>query len=488
MKTILKPRYIIPCAVLVVLLVWALLPRNGNAPQLREHRAETMKLGLTVTERGYLTSGESKPVHVQASGEILELVKSGTTVKAGDVLLRTDITDLDERIEDREISIHTAGTEREVAEAEYKFEQIKASNDLAVLKVKLEFAQLKYATEKAGLTDEEKRLLEIDEKVAALDLEDAVDELARQKRLFEKGFVSRSTLEPFERRVESGRERIKELKTRSALRAKGIPPEELLELKREADRLSALLKRNKAARARRLEQVKTRIATSEAKIAKEMHELNGMKRERSQSMTKASTNGVVSIRLMRDWSGGGRWTEYKPGIRVHRNDRIADIINPGAMTVQIMIHESDIPEMKPGLPCAVRLPAFPGRTFSGRISAIGGVGRDRYDVGPRGFDDSHTGVTVFNATVSVEADPDLPLRPGMSALVSIEMDPPADRLVIPRAAVTPQDDGFAVLKKGRFGPKRHAVKGRVYDEQYFLVEEGLEPGDVVLTATGAEDT
>ncbi|MFC1462332.1 HlyD family secretion protein [Verrucomicrobiota bacterium] len=487
MKKILTSRYTVASVLVVTLLVWALVPRNRHAGTVREHRVETRMLGLTITERGYLTSGKSMAVHVQASGEILELVKSGTHVKTGDTVLRTETTDLDERIEDRELSIHGVGTEKEVHQAEYKLQQIKATNDLAVLNARLEFARLRYSIEKAGLTDEERRLLAIDERIAALDLEDAADELARQKRLFEKKFISRSALEPFERRVESGRERIKELETRTALRAKGIPPEELLELKREAERLAALLKRNTAARARRLEQVRTRIAVSDAKMAKEMHELNGMKNERSLSMTKAPTNGIVSLRLMRDWGSGGRWTEYKPGVRVHRNDRIADIINPGAMTVQIMIHESDFPKMKSGQGCTVRLPAFPGRKLLGHISEIGGIGRDRYDVAPRGFDDSHTGITVFNASIPVHGDSRVALRPGMSALVSIVVEPPAERLTIPRAAVSREGDGFSVLKKGRFGQKKQAIKGRVYDEHYFVVEEGLEPGDIVLVPDESED-
>ena len=488
MKKLLTSRYAVALALLAALLAWALVPRREPAGTARNHTVRTQMVGLTITERGYLASGSSAAVLVQASGEILELVKSGTRVKAGDVVLRTETTDLEERIEDRELSIHGTKTEKEVHEAEYKFQQIKATNDLAVLEARLKFARLRYATEKTGLTREERRLLEIDEKIAALDLEDAEDELARQKRLFEKKFISRSALEPFERRVESGKERIKELKTRTALRAKGIPPEELLELKREAERLEALLKRNTAARARRLEQVKSRIGVSNAKIAKETHELNGMKKERDQSLTRAPTNGIVSLRLMRDWGSGGRWTEYKPGIRIHRNDRIADIVNPGAMTVQIMIHESDIPMVKPGQGCTVHLPAYPGKKFRGHISEIGGVGRDRYDVAPRGFDDSHTGITVFNASIPVESDAELDLRPGMSALVSIVVEPPAERLVIPRATVTREGDTFTVLKKGRFGEKKQAIKGRVYDEHYFLVEEGLEPGDIILVHGGQAET
>ena len=484
MKTMRKTRYAVVAVAALGLLVWLLFPRGDDATATRKCVVEEKLIGLTITERGYLASGKSVAVHVQATGEILELVKNGTEVKAGDVVLRTDITDLDERIEDREINIHAAGTEKEVAQAEYKFEQIKATNDLAVLKARLEFARLRYATEKKGLTHEDRRLLEIDEKIAALDLEDAQEQFARQKRLLDKRFVAPSSLEPFERRVESGKERIRELKTKTALRAKGLPPEELLELKSEAERLAALLKRNTAARARRLEEVKTRIATRDARIAKEMHELNGMKKERDMSVTTAPTNGVVSLRMMRDWGSGGRWTEYKPGVRVHRNDRIADLINPGAMTVQIMIHEADIRNTKPGQACQVRLPAFPGRRFPGQILEIGGVGRDRYDVGPSGFDDGHTGITVFNATVSIESDAVLPLRPGMSALVSILVERPAPRLVVPRSAVRREEDRFVVLREGRFGPKKHVIRGRVYDEHYFLIESGLEAGDVVLISAG----
>ena len=50
---------------------------------------------------------------------------------------------------------------------------------------------------------------------------------------------------------------------------------------------------------------------------------------------------------------------------------------------------------------------------------------------------------MFNATVSLLGDPDLDLRPNMSALVEIMIEDPVDRLVVPRSAVR--------LSGGKFG-------------------------------------
>ncbi|MCK5849544.1 MAG: hypothetical protein KAH23_01420 [Kiritimatiellae bacterium] len=415
-----RKRYIVWGAVAVAIgIVLILLMKHRDNAASDEYLVQAKTPEFTIRERGFLASGQSVPVSVQASGEIMELVKNGAMVKTGDQILKTDTTGLSEKIDSIELTIHTIKTELQVHKAEYGFAGFKARNDLTLLKARLKLAELEYSEAKKGLTDEERRLLAIDEKIAALDQEDAAEELVRQKRLFDKGFVSHAMLEPFEQRAESAKERIRELAIRSVLRAKGVLPEKLLELKKEVERLDALVMRDAARTKRNLESIKESIKIDNIKIIDHENRMSNVRREMALSVTTAPTNGVVALRIFKDWRSGGQWSEYKQGKKMWRKDYVADIVNPGVMSVRMMIHESDINLVRTGMVCRVRLPAYPGSEFKGVVTEVGGVGRDRLDVAPRGFDHGQTGVIMFNATVSLDNTLHEEFRPGMSALVDI---------------------------------------------------------------------
>jgi multidrug efflux pump subunit AcrA (membrane-fusion protein) len=68
------------------------------------------------------------------------------------------------------------------------------------------------------------------------------------------------------------------------------------------------------------------------------------------------------------------------------------------------VPESEIGEVKVGQPVALRTRAFPGRTFSGTVSAIAPVGIKEEEAW-RG--------KVFRVTTAID-NPDLLLRPGMT--------------------------------------------------------------------------
>ena len=114
------------------------------------------------------------------------------------------------------------------------------------------------------------------------------------------------------------------------------------------------------------------------------------------------------------------------------------------------------------------------------MKAVGGIGRDRFDLAPQGQEESHTGVTVFNALLDIES-PGVELRPGMSALVEVVIEPEKPRLVLPRAAVqrTVGDDEarFVVRQKALVGIREITVTGNV-EVQFCLETITREPHDV----------
>jgi hypothetical protein len=284
-------------------------------------------------------------------------------------------------------------------------------------------------------------------------------------------------LEPYQRKVTTLEANVAEIEARIRLEEKGVPPEQLLEFQENVIRIQGMLNRGEKAMARRLEFVKRQIDAARARLEENLHDREQIDADLAATEIRATCSGTLSIRRHYE-KQVGRWNEYRPGDGVTKYDRIADIVNPGRFKIDIMIHESDIEALAVGAKARIILPALPDQVFTGELIELGGVGRDRSDVAPRGFEVGDTGVAMFNASVSLEPE-GVSYRPGMSAIVELVVEEPAPRTVIPRAAVQIEDDAYFVFRREKGRLLKIAIRGRFLNETYFEVEEGLREGDTL---------
>ncbi len=453
--------------------------RVRDTVELREYAVETRELGESICEQGWLVSLETEPVELEMTGEIVEIAPEGTRVKEGQVVVRLDDTVARDRLAEVEFNTHDAEQSKASGEAQYEYVRLVESNRLTELRARLGHARLAEADARAGLKPEDRRLLEIEREIAKLDLADAKDAEERQRRLFDKGFISRIMLEPYERRVMALEASLQEIDARIRLEEKGVPPETLLELRRNVEHIEAMLARGRKASERRLEYVQRQIDVAQANLEENYHDREQVDDDLASTEVKAPRDGILSVRNYYERQVGG-WSEYKPGVSVRKHDLVADVINPGHVKVELMIHEADVDRFEVGTPARIRLPAFPGKVFAGKLIELGGVGRDRSDVAPRGFESGMAGVTMFNAAASVAGN-GIEFRPGMSALVELVVEPPRPFLVVSRAAVRKNGNGEnGVSIRNGDDVEEVTIQGRVFNEEFFLIESGLKAGDTVV--------
>ncbi len=137
------------------------------------------------------------------------------------------------------------------------------------------------------------------------------------------------------------------------------------------------------------------------------------------------------------------------------------------LKVDFRVPEIHLGEVRVGQSLEVSLDAVPGKTFEGRVFAVNPL----VDAAGRSF--------VIRAVVR---NPDRSLRPGLFARVRLLTKEARDTLVVPEQALVPQGqeqyvfrivDGKAVRVKVRVGQRGD---GKVE------IVEGLDAGDVVVTA------
>lgn len=152
------------------------------------------------------------------------------------------------------------------------------------------------------------------------------------------------------------------------------------------------------------------------------------------------------------------------------------------MEVHTSVAESDVGRLEPGMTAEFTVDAFPERTFTGQVKQV------RFEAA------TISNVVTYDAVVAV-ANPDLALRPGMTANVSFIVEARRDVVVVPQRALAYRPPGSAerpgpsgatvwVLRDGAPSPVDVEV-GLSDGSQVEVTGGALEPGDPVITGDSA---
>jgi multidrug resistance efflux pump len=363
--------------------------------------------------------------------------------------------------------------------------QCDAIASLVLASNRLQLAVFERERVERGLTPAERRRLEVAHELRRIECDEAAEALAREQALVRDGLASPASIEDAERRLAAAKTAAAEAGIELAIRTGPPRAEDLLEAVRMVVRLQGECDRGQRAMARRLARADAMIAESDARVAMDLLDSTQASNQLARCAVVAPTTGVFRVRWFSDWRRAMISQPIKPGVSRGELDRVADIVQPGAMRVLAMIHEADIAAVTTGRSARVTIPALNNLTFAGTVVALGGLGRDRYDVAPPGVEQSVSGVTVFNATLALHGE-DERLRPGMSARIAIEVSPVAPRLLVPREAVGSISGETAQVV--RPGGRRVTVTGRLFGPRHFWVRQGLQPGDRILARFPPEES
>lgn len=467
--------------ILLVVCGYALFSwvRRGESTALEVYRVELITRGFTIEQRGVLESVDAVPAIVPVNDYISELVEQGTAVKKGDLIFLMDSAKTLDAIESREIVYLRDEVEVKALRARLAFTEQQERARYAVAKAEWEHAQLELE-HALNLPDADQlRRLAIDRQLAVFDLEDAQSELQRNQRLFDKDFISALALEPYERAVATAQVYLEEIELEIKIRNKGIPDEQRVQLERNAEAAKAKLERFEQRMNRLLNTIHIEIDMLQKRMIRNKFTIERLNQELAGVSVRAETDGIVRILKYYDWSSGGRLVPFRPGVERWPQDVIAEVIDPSKMKIDLVIHESDLHWIDAGMDVDIQVFAYPGRRFTGKLKNLGSIGRDRNRIDPLGKASGLSGVIVYNAEVAFDTE-GLEFRPGMSAMVAVQVKPEKPRLLIPRSAVIAQGDRHMVYSKTLLGHEPISVAGNVFDELYFEVNAGLDVGDVII--------
>jgi HlyD family secretion protein len=335
---------------------------------------------------------------------------------------------------------------------------------------------------------------------ARVELENADRELARQKALFDRGFVSRASME----RAQTAREAAAASEATASQRMQTLEQDLTSEKKvltsrvaqseagvriaranrsrvfqstqsvREAEKAVAQAKVSlRQARDAEL-QIQARrldVRTAEASVARSRVTVQNASDNFRETRVVAPRPGVITRKYLEEGTIiPGAVSAFAEGTS------IVEISDVTTMYVECRVDEADISNVRIGQKARIIVEAYPGTFVTGAVERI--------------FPAAETENAVTTVRVRVKIDPqglrlpDRPIRPGMNATVEFIQFQAANVLIVPAQAITREGDKTFVRVKGadQKNPAQVEVKvGRSGNDGVELLQ-GLTEGQEVVVA------
>lgn len=412
---------------------------NSIHQDIMFYDVEQKDFELSIVERGEIESVGDAEIRSEvktpnAGGlAILKLVAEGTVVDEGDFLVELDSSALREQRTTQKIAVNTA--EALVVEALNVYET-------AVI-TKKEYLE--------GVYVQERQTIESEVFVAEENLSRAQEYLAYSKKLAEKGYVNDLQLEADAFAVEKSRKELEAAKTK----------------------LRVLDDFTKAKNLKTMESdiriAKAKWEAEKSSYQLELDKLRDIEEQIAKCIIVAPRAGVVKYAHASDRRGENDFI-VEEGAEIRERQTIIRLPDTSKMRVELTINESLIQYVKEGMPAEIKPIGYDELVLPGRVSRINQYAE------PSGWRKAN--VKEYKAYVDILTAAS-GLRPGMTSSVTISsMDIP-DAVQAPVQAVYAHGNDFYCFVKQGQGLVAQRVRCGPTNDRFFVIEEGLQPGDRV---------
>ena len=423
-----------------------------------------------LSEAGELRALESATISAQKDLQLIYLAPEGTFVKKGDELVRFDPTRYETALEEANATLQVSQAELRRAKQDQEAQRQKLLAEIARFEAEVRLAQLDLENlKRRPFKDElERARMEVTKARVAFDNADKRRSLLPE--LVDKGFITISALEEAELKyfekatLQAGQFEVERV-------SRGATPEELEKAQIRLEQAKIALERAQAGMASQLQSLEATVEREKANVAKAQSLI-----EKSESRLKATVARAPRDGLVVYAKAGGEKSSEKVqlGMIPFEGQPIIFLPDISTMVADTEVNEIDIGKVTVGGLVEVRLEAYPGAIFHGKVLKIGSLAKFR-----QSRTGTATGIKVFDVTVKIE-EKDPRLKPGLTAALDIIVDRQDDVISVPLPAVVSRkgEHHVFVSHAGRV-EERKVVLGPS-NEQSIIVQKGVRPGEQLV--------
>jgi HlyD family secretion protein len=473
-----KKKILFGCTLLLVIGTFlALRNRKPKELEVPVVKVQEGPLSISVTTAGSIQSRDKAVIanELEGASTIIWVIDEGSPVKNGDLLIEFNASDLIEKRNEQEIVV--GNTESAVTVTKEKLEIVKGDCDASQLDGEVELALAKMDREKYERGDypQLRRQFESDITLADEEVQRALEKLEWSKRLSESSFLTRTDLQADELELkrkqinyEMAKTKLSVLTNYTVVQQQAVLGSRLRKAERAHVRVAW---QNKAT----LRQVQSELRARSREYDRATNRLAELNVQIQKSKIISPTNGIVLYASTVQISRRQWWV--KPlavgGSVVERQELIYIPLESG-MVVETMVPEASLTKINRGMLAKVKIDAFPGREFDGKLVKIG--------VLPDGQSASlNPDLKLYKCEIECDFQ-DLTIRPGMSCDVELIKESFNKVLYVPVQCVV-RENGVPMIyvrKNGKWTPQM--VRVGFDNNRMIHLLGGVVVGDEVMLA------
>lgn len=309
--------------------------------------------------------------------------------------------------------------------------------------------------------------------VAASQLAVQKESVEGAKRLHEKEFITRQTLDNEIVSLDKAKLALQRSETELDLfRDYEFPKEAEKMLSNYEEALLSLI-RTKREKMAKMSQVVARYRSAKRRYDLELRKRENLEEQLASCTIRAELPGLVAYGGAKSNYYTSRYYEgIASGATLKVGQPIITIPDMSQLGVEVNIHESHIKKIDIGQKAYITAESVPDMTLTGRISKVAVLpdsNASRYN----------PSLKVYPATVEIDGTHEF-LKPGMSAKVEIIVKELEQVNYVPVQSVFVEDNDHFVFRKSGAGYERKLVTVGDHNNNFIQIVEGLNEGEQVL--------
>jgi len=461
---------------------------GGSVPvQVATVQAGTIAQAVPVT--GNIQALADVQLSARAAGRVLAVnYREGQTVRAGQIVVQQDTTDLQANV--RQAQANIAQAQANVASNVAKLSQAQTNYTLQVQTARQAVAQARaqvsqanqnYRKVKGGSRPQQILQGRSQVLLAKANLDNAQTILTRNRSLFAQGAIAKADLDTAQTNYAVQVQTYQNAQQSLSLTQAGAQVEDvaasLAQLQQQQANLANAVANQQQVQVRRDDIVAAQAAVRQAQAAVQTSQatLAFNQQQVANAFIRSPIDGIVAAR------------EVEPGQVASPGTNLVRIVGLGTVYYEPTISETDFASMSVGNPVTVQVDALPGKTYGGKVSAV--------------YPAASATNRQFSLRVTV-SNPSNELRPGMFARGSIVTRVARNVPIVPATALVPlastqgfqpntssdeqvaagtQTSAQQVVLVGPHGTAQpRPVKVGIQNQQQAEITGGLKAGDTIV--------
>jgi len=401
------------------------------------------------------------------------IADDGKIVKKGEVIVKLESKDDEERLVTTEMDLGISQNELNLLEQNFSADLVKYTSAITLAEKDVQLKKLELKKVLDGATKEELEKLHLDMELAKKAVKLAKENLEQSNRLFQKGIVQKKDI--LEKELElAQKEKNFEMSKAEYILTKAGSTETTkqiarLELQQAKNKL-AIEQKNKEFELKKYQLQKEK---KKVRIEGNLATVNQLKTRVSCSLIKAPVAGTAV--LSKIWTDQGL-AKPKVGDTIERGMPFISVANLDDFLIKTEIEEQHIGQIKKDLPCSITMSTLKGKKFKGKISKIGVFAKERGTIFQQYSNYKEGQSKVFELDIEL-LEKDSLFKPGMSVDVQILLKDLKNVIVIPNKAIYKElSKNYVILENNE---KRYIELSET-NQKESVVKSGLNIGEKII--------